>query len=111
MGAGHAAGAVRPLHVLTRNCAKRDAGHNAFALPAVAYTRRPGSRQIIDTKLKMGSTEMLDDMIRFREALAMHEDMTVRASLRQGFSESVTLLIIGMSLAGSAAFAMFCFTA
>jgi hypothetical protein len=54
---------------------------------------------------------MLDDMIRFREALAMHEDMAVRASLRQGFSESVTLLIIGMSLAGSAAFAMFCFTA
>ena len=54
---------------------------------------------------------MLDDMIIFREALATQEDMAVRGSLRQGFSEGVTLLIIGLSLAGSAAFAMFCFTA
>jgi hypothetical protein len=51
---------------------------------------------------------MLDDMIRFREKMAIQDDEHTRAMLGEGFSAMTTLLLITMSLVGSTAFAVFC---
>ena len=54
----------------------------------------------------------MGDMMRFREAMALQDDMESSSTLpREGMSLRATLVIVAASLIGPAVFVLFCLSA